>query len=222
MLIRRATVRDIPGVGQIINDCAEYGIMLHRSLSFLYEHVRDFQVAVAPGSPGAPGSRGEGQDERVVGCCGLSIVWGNLAEIYSLAVAPGSRKAGLGRRLVEACVEDARRLGVRRLMALTYEHGFFAKLRFAVVDRQTLPLKVWSECLRCPKNQACDEIAMVRVLEEVAEAPTPVETSAGGSADKTGGVTSGGGGDYFVPVVLRSLVPGAPPTPDPAKAAPGA
>jgi len=200
MLIRRATVRDVPAISQIINDCAEYGIMLHRSLSFLYEHVRDFHVAVD----------GEMHDERVVGCCGLSIVWSNLAEVYSLAVAPARRKRGLGRQLVQACVQDAQHLGLPRLMALTYEQAFFAKLGFAVVDRQTLPLKVWSECLRCPKNQACDEIAMVRVLDEAAA----VETPTGATADTSGG-------DYFVPVVLRSLASPAAENPEDAKASPG-
>lgn len=201
MLIRRATVRDIPAIGQIINDCAEYGIMLHRSLSFLYEHVRDFHVAV----------EGDGPEDRVAGCCGLSVVWGNLAEIYSLAVAPASRKQGLGRKLVEACVRDARELGIPRLMALTYEQAFFSKLGFAVVDRQTLPLKVWSECLRCPKNQACDEIAMVRVLDEHAAMETPAAAAADNAV-----------GDYFVPVVLRSSVAAAGDNPTEAKTSPGA
>lgn len=178
--IRRATVADVPTMGQIINDCAEFGLMLPRSLSSLYENVREFHVAEDGETPGGtPGeSSGGGQ---VVGVCGLSVVWANLAECCALAVAPSQRGKGLGRRLVEACVEEARVLGIRTIMTLTYERVFFEKLGFAVVDRQNLPLKVWSECVRCPKNQACDEIAMTRVLEDVPElvvarpAPPPAD-----------------------------------------------
>ena len=146
-------------IGQIINDCAEYGLMLHRSMSFLYEHVRDFYVA----DPGT-----------VVGVCGLNIVWANLAEVYSLAVVQSHRGRGIGKQLVAACVDDATRLGIPRLMTLTYEQRFFASCDFTVVDRQQLPLKVWSQCQRCSKNQACDEIAMVRVLTDV---PIPTAPS---------------------------------------------
>ncbi len=158
-MFRSALIHDVSALGSIINDCAEYGQMLHRSLEYLYENVRDFQVAEVDG--------------RVAGVCGLKIVWGDLAEVYALAVGPAHRGQGLGRKLVEACFDEARRLGVRRLMTLTYEQSFFEKLGFAVLDRQQLPLKVWSECLRCSKNQRCDEIAMACVLEDVPPGASP-------------------------------------------------
>ncbi len=162
MTIRRATVADVPAMGQIINDCAEFGLMLPRSLSSMYENVREFHVAEDTGGGG-----------RVVGVGALSVVWANLAEVCALAVEPSQRGLGLGRQLTEACVEEARSLGVRTIMTLTYERAFFEKLGFSVVDRQQLPLKVWSECIRCPKNQACDEIAMTLVLEDVPELGVP-------------------------------------------------
>ena len=166
MQIRRATVADVPAMGQIINDCAEFGLMLPRSMSSLYENVREFHVA-----------EDSGGDGRVVGVCGLSVVWANLAEVCALAVAPDQRGLGLGRKLVEACINEARVLGIRTIMSLTYERAFFEKLGFSVVDRQKLPLKVWSECVRCPKNQACDEIAMTRVLEDVPDLAVPKPTA---------------------------------------------
>jgi amino-acid N-acetyltransferase len=150
-MIRHAGIQDVRAIGRIINDAAEYGLMLHRSWQELYENVRDFQVAV--------------EDEEVIGVCGLKIVWSNLAEVYALAVAPRWRGKGIGRRLVLSCVDEAEELGIQRLMTLTYEQRFFERCGFRVVDRQNLPLKVWSECIRCPKNQACDEIAMIRELE---------------------------------------------------------
>ncbi len=162
-MIRRANVADVSALGRIINDCAEYGLMLHRPMGFLYEHMRDFHVAE--------------DDGRVIGVCGLNIVWSNLAEVYALAVCSTHRGRGLGGLLVEACVDDAKQLGIARLMTLTYEQKFFDRLGFEICDRQQLPLKVWSECVRCSKNQACDEIAMVRVIEGVAEPEAPPASS---------------------------------------------
>lgn len=171
ILIRRARISDVPACSRIVNDYAELGLMLHRSLAYLYEHLRDFHVAAVPLDD-------EGDDERpeqqqVVGVCGLNIVWANLAEVYSLAVAPAFQGMGIGRKLVQACIDESVDLGLRRLMTLTYEKAFFEKLGFGVVDRMTLPLKVWSECLRCSKNTACDEIAMIRVNSQVPELDAP-------------------------------------------------
>ena len=159
-MIRRADVRDVPAIGGIVNDCAERGQMLHRSASFVYEHVRDFFVTAD-------------DTGQVVGACGLGVVWANLAEIYALAVTPACRGRGLGRQLVVACLDEARQLGINRIMTLTYEEAFFGRCGFAVVDRQQLPLKVWSQCLQCPKNQACDETAMMLELADVTEVIVP-------------------------------------------------
>jgi amino-acid N-acetyltransferase len=150
-MIRQAGIKDVPEFAKIINDCAEFGLMLHRSNAYLYEHVRDFHVSV--------------EDDKVVGVCGLNIIWANLAEVYSLAVAPAFRGRGLGKQLVYSVIDEAEELGIQKLMTLTYEREFFARCGFSAVDRQTLPMKVWSECARCPKNQNCDEIAMIRVLD---------------------------------------------------------
>jgi amino-acid N-acetyltransferase len=107
-------------------------------------------------------------------------IWADLAEVRSLAVDERARGRGIGTRLVQWCMEEARRLKIRKIMSLTYEKHFFEKLGFEVVEKETLPLKVWSDCVKCPKNENCDEIAMVRVLEEVpimssalAAPPTP-------------------------------------------------
>lgn len=208
MLIRRATVADVPAMGRIINDCAELGQMLPKAQAVLYENIREFHVAeMAEGSRSeAQGTSADNSESRspipdprssnVVGVCGLSVVWANLAEVASLAVDPNFRGHGLGRRLVEVCLQEARDLGIRKVMTLTYERTFFERCGFAVIDRMQLPLKVWSECVRCPKNQACDEIAMVREFEDVPEPP---------EASKPPKPL-----DYEVPVVLttRGKAPG--------------
>ena len=162
-MIRPATVNDVPRISQIINSHAELGRMLFKSYAQLYEDLRDFGVY-------------QDDDGNILGCAALSIIWADLAEIRSLAVDEAARGRGIGRRLTEWVIEEARRLQIRRIMSLTYEQGFFEKLGFVVVDKDTLPLKVWSDCVRCPKRDGCDEIAMVRTLLDVPEAQLPAAT----------------------------------------------
>jgi amino-acid N-acetyltransferase len=146
-------------MSDIINSHAEMGKMLFKSYSQLYENLRDFAVYVLDG--------------QVVGVVGVAIIWADLAEVRSLAVDDNFRGKGIGSELVKWCIEEARRLGIRRLMSLTYEQRFFEKLGFEVVQKETLPLKVWSDCVRCPKNDNCDEIAMVKTLQDIPQPPGP-------------------------------------------------
>ena len=151
MTTRPATVGDVPAIAALIAQFAQTGRMLFRSHAELYEAVRDFQVAEEGGS--------------IVGVCALEVVWADLAEVRSLAVAPASQGRGVARALVNAVIEEAGRLRVQRVFALTYEEKFFAKLGFVTVEKAALPLKVWSACIKCPKRDGCDEIAMVRILQ---------------------------------------------------------
>lgn len=151
LTIRPATVRDVPGIARLINTFAERGLMLFRSHAELYETLRDFMVC-------------HDAEGGVVGVTALEIIWADLAEVKSLAVDPSWHGHGIGRRLVEAAIDEARRLDIQRVFALTYQQAFFEKLGFHVVDKSALPLKVWSDCIKCPKRCGCDEIAMVRTL----------------------------------------------------------
>lgn len=168
-MIRSATVNDVPRMAEIINSHAERGKMLFKNFAQLYEDLRDFAVF----------EESENGTGRCVGCVALTIIWADLAEVRSLAVDSSSIGRGIGKQLVNWTIEEARRLRIRRLMALTYEQTFFQKLGFRVVDKDSLPLKVWSDCVRCPKRDGCDEIAMVCTLEDVPvikvpnAAPTP-------------------------------------------------
>lgn len=159
-MLRNATVHDVPRISEIINSHAELGKMLFKNYQQLYEALRDFAVYEDAG--------------KVVGCVGLTIIWADLAEVRSLAVDKKCHGKGVGRKLVEWTIAEARRLHIRKIMALTYEKGFFEKLGFVVVEKDALPLKVWSDCVACPKRDNCDEIAMVRVLEDVPEVKQPM------------------------------------------------
>ena len=154
MNIRSAKISDVKRINALISSYAERDRMLFRSMADIYENLQAFTVAEADGS--------------VVGCCALEIIWSDLAEIKSLAVDEANTEKGIGKMLVTAALEQAELLGVLRVFALTLEPDFFEKMGFVVVEKETLPMKVWSDCAKCPKQQNCDEIAVVRSVSREA------------------------------------------------------
>ena len=148
MEIRSAKISDVKAIHALISSYAERDRMLFCSMADIYEKLQTFSVAEADGN--------------VVGCCALEVIWSNLAEIKSLAVDETKKEKGIGRMLVTAAIEQAVRLGVPKVFALTLEPDFFEKLGFEIVEKETLPMKVWSDCAKCSKQQNCDEIAVVK------------------------------------------------------------
>jgi amino-acid N-acetyltransferase len=156
-VIRKATMADVPDVHRLITYHAELNRMLFRSHPDLYEHLRDFFVCPQAGDAAG----------RVLGCAALELVWRDLAEIKSLAVEETCRGRGIGTQLVNATLDEARSLGLARVFALTRDRPFFERLGFRVVPKDTLPHKVWTDCVRCPLQEHCDEIALVFDLPPV-------------------------------------------------------
>ena len=155
MTIRKARMDDIKAIHHLLGHFADKGLLLPRSLSELYEHLRDFYVV-----------EGNETELEILGVCGLGICWENLAEIKSLAVDEAYQKRGFGTKLVETCIQEAKDLGLKKLFILTYSTDFFKKQGFALIDKSILPHKIWADCLKCPKFPDCDEIAMMLELEE--------------------------------------------------------
>jgi len=147
MLIRKATIRDVPEMQKLINLSAERGELLPRSLNQLYEEIRDFFLVEEAG--------------RIIGTCALHVNWGDLAEVKSLVVDEGFQSKGLGKQLVQTCLDEARSLGVSRVFALTYKPDFFHRLGFRSIDKSELPQKVWTECIHCVKFPDCGEVAVI-------------------------------------------------------------
>ena len=145
--VRRARVTDVPEMHDIINEYALEGLMLPKSKGELYEGIRDFYVAEGRG--------------RILGCAALHVMWENLAEIRSVAVRREYRHTGIGGKLVRACMKEAAVLGLPRVFALTLAPDYFARFGFSVVNRDSLPRKIWSDCLRCPRFANCNETAMI-------------------------------------------------------------
>jgi len=161
MHLRKARTGDVHAIYDILTHYAKQGLLLQRPLSELYDHLRDYVVLECSEAGQTPGSF---SGLELVGVCGLGVCWEDLAEVRSLAVLEAYRDRGLGLKLVEACLEEARVLGLKRVFTLTYVPDFFGKIGFQVVDKAVLPHKVWADCLKCPKFPDCDEIAMMRAL----------------------------------------------------------
>jgi len=139
---------DVKAIYSLINFYAERDKMLFRSMADIYENLQCFTVAELDGN--------------VVGCCALEVVWSDLAEIKSLAVDKSNTGAGVGKMLVAAATEQASQLGIQKVFALTLDPAFFEKMGFKIIEKDTLPMKVWKDCARCPKQQNCDEIAVIK------------------------------------------------------------
>lgn len=150
--IRKAKISDVPSIHKLVNSYAANGLMLPRPLSELYENIRDFYLAENNG--------------EIIACAALHINWEDLAEVKSLAVAVDEQKKGLGKKLVDACMEDAKELGASTVFCLTYQPGFFKKQGFKPIDKSELPHKVWGECYKCPKFPNCDENALIFHFDE--------------------------------------------------------
>ncbi len=150
MQIRKAKISDVPEMQRLINFFAEQGDLLPRSLNQLYENLRDFFVLDEGG--------------QILGTCALHINWEDLAEVKSLTVDKKVQGRGFGKELVNACLQDARELGISRVFALTFKPEFFIKLGFHLIDKSELPHKVWNECINCVKFPDCGEVAVIYEL----------------------------------------------------------
>jgi len=147
MKYRKAKITDVEPIHALITYYADRGLMLARSRAMLYESLREFTIAEDQGF--------------VIGAGALNIIWEDLAEIRALAVAPEYAGRGIGRSLVKTFIDESRELAIPRIFALTYQQVFFEKCGFQVVAKESLPHKVWKECVNCPKFPNCEEVAMI-------------------------------------------------------------
>lgn len=149
--VEKAVITDAPLIHKLINYFADKSLMLPRSLSEIYECIRDYFVVK--------------DDGRIIACASLHINWADLAEIKSVAVAEDKQKQRIGDMIIKACLDEAGKIGIPTIFCLTYQPGFFEKFGFTRLDKMELPHKVWNECFRCPKFPNCDEIALIYRLE---------------------------------------------------------
>lgn len=155
-IIRKATMSDIPEVQALIETFAKRGEMLPRPLIELYENLRDYFVY-------------EENSKGIVGVCALHFAWEDLAEIRSLAVKDSEQGHGIGSKLVRVCISEARAFGIKKVFSLTYKPEYFFRFGFVLIEKELLPQKIWSDCMRCPEFPKCNEIAVSLDLQQPAE-----------------------------------------------------
>lgn len=151
MIIRKAKLSDSEAIHKLVNHYAKKGLMLPRSRSSIYENIRNYSVMVTEG--------------EVIGIGALSILWTDLAEVRTLAVKESFSGQGIGRKLVEYFLEEAKELGIKKVFTLTYQIEFFEKCGFNVISKEHMPHKIWKDCLNCPKFPNCDEVLMAIEIE---------------------------------------------------------
>jgi amino-acid N-acetyltransferase len=148
MEIRQASLDDVPGIAALVERFARNGEILPRRIEDIYQTVREWVVAK--------------EDGQIIGCASLVVLWADMAEIRSLVVVPEAQGKGIGRQLMAALLVQAARMELPQVIALTRRPGFFVKLGFRTVPRESLPRKMWKDCVHCTKFVGCDEVAMVR------------------------------------------------------------
>lgn len=146
-MIRKAIIGDVRAVFDLVQHFATKGTILQRPISGIYSNVRDFFIYEEGGA--------------ILGTCALHVCWEDLGEIRTLVVKEEAAGKGIGKRLVAACIDEARGLGLKKLFALTYITPYFEKLKFKPVPKDILPHKVWKDCVECIKFPHCDENAVI-------------------------------------------------------------
>jgi len=149
---KKATIKDAKIIHSLVNMFASKEDMLPRSLNEIYENIRDFYVCF--------------NNDSMVGTAALHILWDDLAEIRSVSVLRKYQRQGIGRKLIKKCLHEAKIMGVNKVFALTYRPGYFKKLGFNEIDKNSLPHKIWGECLKCHKFPDCDESAVLMDLSK--------------------------------------------------------
>lgn len=156
-MIRKLLVHEVAGVKNLIDPFVKEGLMLPKSLHSLYTGVRDFWVMCDEHNP-----------DEIIGCCALQVSWADLAEIRTLAVKKEYQGKGYGSALVDACMKEASELGIKTLFTLTYVPDFFRGKGFALVEKSSLPNKIWGDCIHCQYFPDCRETALIYRVERAA------------------------------------------------------
>ncbi|TAN59755.1 N-acetyltransferase [bacterium] len=146
-MVRKAVASDVSGIYGLLEQFSRRGVMLPRTVSEITSSLGEFFVFE--------------EDGFIIGA-GALFVWGaELGEIRSLAVKSEYARRGIGTSLVQACLDEARSLGIKKVFALTYQTAFFNRLGFRAVDKTELPQKIWGDCIKCAKYASCDETAVI-------------------------------------------------------------
>jgi len=177
-IARLAKLRDVPSMMPLLNEYARRAEILPRQENEVYQSIREWMIVEADG--------------QIVGAGSLLILWGDIAEIRSLVVAPEWQGRGVGRSIVTALIAEARKLELPTAFALTRKANFFLRLGFELTDMHKLPRKVMKDCVFCPKFQACDELAVIYTLSKTPPTAAPAAAGTAAASAGTAGTAAAG------------------------------
>ncbi len=144
-------VTDIEAMQELVKDEVESGTILLRTQDEMATTIRSYTAVRV--------------DDKLAGFCALHIHSPKLAEIRSLVVSDKHRGQKLGKYLVEHCLTEGKKLGLKEILSLTYQKKFFEELNFKEISKESLPEhKIWADCIRCKHFPICDEIALLYKL----------------------------------------------------------
>lgn len=144
-MVRKAVISDVDGILSLIRPFVEKEVILNKTRQDVIERLRDYFIYET--------------DDKITGCSALYPGWEELGEIRTTAVAENMQGKGIGKELVLACLEEAKSIGIPKIFVLTYETAFFKNLGFKEVDKNTLPHKIFKDCIKCKHFPDCDETA---------------------------------------------------------------
>lgn len=144
----KPNVSHIGDMQKLVKEEVEKGVILLRTEDEMANTIRSYTVVEVDG--------------KMAGFTALHIHSARLSEVRSLIVSKEYRNMKLGKKLVEACIEEGKRLGLQQILSLTYKKEFFESLGFREIEKERIPEhKIWADCIRCKHFPVCDEIAMV-------------------------------------------------------------
>ena len=147
----KAKLSDIATMQELVSAEVEKGIILARSSDEISTNIRSYTLAI--------------QDEEILGFCALHIHTAYLGEIRSLIVKEGKRGSKIGENLVLKCLDEAKMLGLQRVLCLTYRQSFFERMGFVEIPKESLPEhKIWADCIKCKHFPICNEISLIKNL----------------------------------------------------------
>ncbi len=151
ILYRKAKLGDIPQMQKLVSPEIDSGIILLRSDDELATNIRSYTVGIL--------------DETIVAFNALHIHSPKLAEIRSLIVDEKLRGQGVGKKLIKLSEQEGISLGLKEILALTYQQSFFESLGFKEISKESIPEhKIWADCIKCKHFPICNEVSLIKYL----------------------------------------------------------
>jgi len=147
----KAKLSDIIHMQELVLPEVESGIILERSDDEIATNIRSYTLALYQG--------------ELIGFTALHIHTSYLAEIRSLIIKNGFRGKKIGEQLINRVLDEAKTLGLQRVLSLTYKQSFFERLGFVEIPKESLPEhKIWADCIKCKHFPICNEVSLIKNL----------------------------------------------------------